>query len=121
MLQSQQQQPQVDDTNVLHVVLTTIPTEHMSPTELEDLEDDRLIDLFLDYDVPYNVIEALRMAGIVVDDQLSDRYLPRLLELLQSEQNVVITAGVAEQIEQAIAYATMPLKEWAHVSENTTN
>ena len=74
-------------------------------------EDDRMIDPFLDYDVPYNVNEALQNAGVDVDDDLlSCRHLPRLLELLQSEQNVVITERVADQIKQTIAYATQPLE-----------
>ena len=122
MQYSQQQQPQADDTDTLHVVLTAIPTEHMSPTELEDLEHDLLMDLFLDYNVPYTIVKAMREVDVTMEDLLNCENLPRLLELLRSEQNLDITEGVAEQIKETIAYATMPLEQLAQTgTENATH
>ena len=92
----------------LHIEFSDdINTKDISPEQLQEYEFDQLFVLFLDYPtVNESVIKAMQNARLDLDDIVSTKHLPRMLELLRAEKHV----SISDKVEADISNVTEACK-----------
>ena len=91
--------------NVIHVEFEEARPESMTKEELEVFHLEELYDFLIDTSIPWEVIDALHASNIDKDTLLETDELPRVMNQVSAEQNIVINVAVREAIKGVIERA----------------